>query len=76
MSNPLYQSMMKQSAVPMNMLNMLKSNPVEFLAKRGLNISADIAGDPNRIIQQLMNSGKISQARYNSVVTAVNQFMR
>lgn len=33
-------------------------------------------GDPNQIIQNLMNSGRISQAQYNSAVQRANQIMQ
>ena len=33
-------------------------------------------GDPNQMIQQMLNSGRITQAQYNSAVQRANQIMR
>ena len=33
-------------------------------------------GDPNQMIQQMLNSGRISQAQYNSAVNRAQQIMR
>ena len=53
----------------MSQFNQFWSNPVEYLSKRGINIngmsSQDIMNNPNEIVQQMMNSGKISQEQYN-----------
>lgn len=50
------------------MLNQVKSNPMQFLMQNKLNVPQNIANDPNAIIQHLMNSGKISQEQYNNAV--------
>ena len=33
-------------------------------------------GDPNQMIQQMLNSGKISQAQYNAAVQKAQQIMQ
>lgn len=33
-------------------------------------------GDPNQMIQQMLNSGRISQAQYNAAVSRAQQIMR
>ena len=33
-------------------------------------------GDPNKMIQDLLNSGRISQAQYNSAMQRANQIMQ
>lgn len=33
-------------------------------------------GDPNQMIQQMLNSGKITQAQYNSAVQRAQQIMQ
>lgn len=71
--NPLFQMMMPNS--PINMLNQLKSNPTEFLAKRGINIP-DGMNDPNDIIKHLMDTGKVSQAQYNNAMNMARMFRR
>lgn len=48
----------------MQMLQQLQQNPMQFLRKSGYNIPENM-NDPNAIIQHLMNSGQISQERYN-----------
>lgn len=47
----------------MQMVNQLKANPGAFLGKYG--IPQNIYNDPNAVIQNLMNQGKISQEQYN-----------
>ena len=76
-SNPLYQEMM-QNAVnnPMQILSQLRQNPVQFAISRGFNVPANVGNDPNAIIQHLMNTGQISQDKYNKAVQMVQSFMR
>jgi len=50
----------------MNMVNQLKSNPMSILGQYG--IPQNISNDPQAIIQNLMNSGKISQQQYNNAM--------
>lgn len=33
-------------------------------------------GDPNEMIQQMLNSGRITQSQYNAAVTRAQQIMR
>ena len=47
----------------MQLAMQLKANPVPFLQRAGYNIPSNL-NDPNAIIQHLMNSGQISQQRY------------
>jgi hypothetical protein len=60
----------------MAQLNQLRSNPVQFLMRRRMNIPQDVANDPNAIVQHLLNTGQISQQQYNQAVQAAQQFMR
>lgn len=48
----------------MSNFRQLASNPAQFMINRG--IPRDIAGDPDAIIQRLMNEGKITQEDYNA----------
>lgn len=73
MSNPLYQSMVGGNT-PIQMLNDLRSNPIQFLIKRGFNIPNNIPNDPNSITQYLLNSGQVSQARYNEAMRMAQNF--
>lgn len=62
--NPFYNAMNQQN--PMQMLNALKSNPVQFLMQRKFNLPKNInAKDPNAIVNHLVQSGQVSQETYN-----------
>ena len=58
---------------PMQFLQRLQQNPAQFLKELGLDIPASM-GDPNAIIQHLMNSGQVSQQQYNAVRQQVSAF--
>ena len=60
---------------PMQMLQQLQQNPVQMLRQAGLNVP-DNLNDPNQIIQHLMNSGQISQQRYEQARQMAAQFRR
>lgn len=49
---------------PIQMVQQLQKNPMQFLQRAGLNVPNNL-NDPNAIIQHLMNSGQVSQQRYN-----------
>ena len=55
-----------------NDFNQLMSNPVQFAMKH-FGVSENIAKDPDAIIQQMMQSGKISQGQYNAARRAAMQ---
>lgn len=60
--NPLFTQMTNQNGNQfLNRLNELK---------RSFN------GDPNQYIQQLLNSGKVSQQQYNNAVQMANQILK
>ncbi len=50
----------------MQMVNQLKNNPMSILGQFG--IPQNISNNPQAIIQNLMNSGKITQEQYNKAV--------
>lgn len=60
---------------PIQMLQQLRQNPVQMLRQAGLNVP-DNLNDPNQIIQHLMNSGQISQQRYEQARQMAAQFKR
>lgn len=60
---------------PMQMLQQLRQNPIQMLRQAGLNVP-DNLNDPNQIIQHLMNSGQISQQRYEQARQMAAQFIR
>mgnify|MGYP007069927283 CR=1 FL=1 len=52
----------------LNAVQMIRQNPMMFLQKNGINVSQDMLNDPNKIIQHLMNVGKVSQEDYDNAV--------
>ena len=60
---------------PVQMIQQLKSNPIQFLQRAGFNVPNNL-NDPNAIIQHLMNSGQISQQRYEQARQMAAQFKR
>ena len=63
MSNPLFGMM--QNQFPMNgMMQKLQQ------------FSQMFRGDPKQQVQQLLNSGRVSQAQYNQAVQMANQLQR
>lgn len=58
--NNLYQSMFPQNNI-MQQVQQLKNS---------------FRGDPNQQIQQMLNSGRVSQAQYNAAVQRAQQIMR
>lgn len=56
-------------------ISQIKSNPVNFIQGRGLNIPSGMT-NPNDIIQHLMNTGQVSQERYNQAFQMANSFRR
>jgi len=61
MSNPLFQMMGGQG-------------PMNGLMQRFQQFQQMFRGDPKQQIQQLMNSGRISQEQYNQAVQMARQF--
>lgn len=60
---------------PMQMVQQLKANPIQFLQRAGFNVPNNL-NDPNAIIQHLMNSGQISQQNYERARQMVAQLKR
>lgn len=60
---------------PMQMIQQLQANPIQFLQRAGFNVPSNL-NDPNAIIQHLMNSGQVSQDAYNKARQMVAQFKR
>ena len=62
MSNMLYQMMGQQ--MPNNIMQRFQQFQQSF------------RGDPRQQVQQMLNSGRISQEQYNNAVQIANQFAR
>lgn len=63
-------------ANPMQFLQQLKQNPVQFLLQRRMNIPANIANDPNAILNHLLQTGQVSQEAVNRAYQQMGQFKR
>lgn len=61
---------------PMQMLQALKANPMQFLMQRRFNIPANIVNDPNAIIEHLLKTGQVTQSQVNSAYQQMGQFNR
>ena len=60
----------------MQLLSQLKANRVQFLMQRRLNLPANLAGDPNEIINYLLKTGQVSQDDVNRAYQQMGQFRR
>ena len=49
-------------------------NPMEFMKQ--LNQLKSKGGDPNQMIQQMLNSGRISQSQYNEAARMAQQIQQ
>ena len=61
---------------PMQMLQAIKSNPVQFLLQRKFNVPANIASDPNAILNHLLQTGQVTQDAVNRAYQQMGQFKR
>ena len=63
MPNPLYQMIGP-------------SNPMNTMLQRFQQFRQTFQGDPRQQVQQLLNSGRVSQQQYNQAVQMANQFAK
>ena len=63
MSNPLFGMMQNQT-------------PMNGMMQRFQQFQQMFRGDPKQQVQQMLNSGKVSQAQYNQAVQMANQLQR
>ena len=61
---------------PMQMLQALKSNPIQFLMQRKFNVPADMASDPTAILNHLLKTGQVSQQQVNAAYQHLGRFQR
>ena len=64
---------------PMDMMQMLqqfKANPMQYLMQRRFNVPANMANDPQAIINHLLKTGQVSQQQINNVYQQMSQFKR
>ena len=67
MANSLFNSLNAGMPSLQEQLHQLKSDPFQFLVNRRLSIPQDIQNDPQAIIQHLLNTGQMSQQRYQQL---------
>lgn len=68
MSNPLYSMF--------GGMNAMSNNGMMNLLRQFNQFKQNFNGDPRQQVQQLLNSGKISQDQYNRAVQMANQLQR
>jgi hypothetical protein len=62
---------------PMQMLQMIKQNPLQMLQRAGYQLPQGMAmTDPNAIINYLQQSGQLPQERLNQIMQSAQQFRR
>ena len=67
MSNPFYGVLGGQNALPGNMNNLIN---------RFKQFKRTFSGDPRQQIQQMLNSGQITQEQYNNAAQMATQLQR
>lgn len=77
MANKLFREMSGQNQNGGNNLiseyQSLRSNPIQYLMRKRLNVPPEIANNPQAIVQYLMNSGQMSQQQFNELQQKVAQ---
>lgn len=58
----------------MNLFQQFRQNPMQFMAKKGLNLPKEYMDNPQGAVQYLMDSGKMSQIQYNQFRQLAKQF--
>lgn len=66
MSNPLYQQLGSGAQM----------SPIAQLTQRFNSFRQNFRGDPRQQVQQLLNSGRVTQAQYDAAVQQANQLMQ
>lgn len=72
MNNPMFGNMPQMN--PLQVAQQLRANPA-LIQRAGLRIPQNLT-DPNAIIQHLMNTGQVTQQRYNQAVQFAQQQFR
>lgn len=55
------------------MLGQIKSNPMQFLLQRKMNVPQNIMNDPQAIINHLVQTGQVNQNQINSAYQMAQQ---
>lgn len=60
-----------------NQFNIFKQNPIQFLSQRGMNVPPQYQNNPKGLVQNMLNSGQMSQEQYNQLMqTAKNMGLK
>lgn len=73
MSNPMIGGAPQPNL--MQMVQQIRSNPMQFIQRAGFRVPQNMT-DPNAIIQHLMQTGQVSQQRYNQAFQTAQQLRR
>lgn len=76
MGNPFFNALGGGGGGLMQMLQQLKSNPLQFLMRSRLNIPQDIMNNPQAIMQHLLSTGQITQDQVNAAYQNAMRFMK
>lgn len=58
---------------PMQLLQQLKANPAQFLNRYGIQVQPGM-NNPQAIVQQLMNSGRVTQQQFDQARQMASRF--
>ena len=75
MSNPIFNALGGGNDL-LSQLNQLRSNPVQFLMSRRFNIPENLSGNPQGIVQHLLDSGQMSQETYAKLQGQVSRILK
>ena len=70
MASQLYQDTqgIQNGNNPMAQFNEFRSNPIQFLMNRGLNVPQQFANDPRGAVQNMLNTGQMTQQQFNTLM--------
>ena len=61
---------------PLQMLQAIKQNPMQFLMQMKFNVPANMANDPNAILNHLLQTGQVSQDALNRAYQQMGQLRK
>lgn len=71
MANNLFSEMQNNNI--MTQFNQFKSNPMQFLTNRKINIPREYSNNPQQAVQYLLNNGQMSQQALNGMIQMANK---
>lgn len=73
MSNPLINNSNNNIGNILGMYQNFIKNPMQAILSAGLNVPTELMGNPQQIIQHLLNSNQISQSQVNQAQQMLSQ---